>query len=69
MYVRLTDRHGHVHALKSNLRSIGAAELSGLARTLEKAAEGEDVALIRQKHGELIERYGKLASDLRGAVV
>ena len=52
-----------------SMRSIGAAELSELARTLEKAAEGEDVALIRQKHGELIERYGKLASDLRGAVV
>ncbi|MBE7070425.1 MAG: Hpt domain-containing protein [Ruminococcaceae bacterium] len=28
----------HVHALKSNLRSIGAEDLSELARTLEKAA-------------------------------
>ena len=58
----------HVHALKSNLRSIGAAELSELARTLEKAAEGDAVVVIKEKHGELIERYGKLASDLKDAV-
>ncbi|MBO4450654.1 MAG: response regulator, partial [Clostridiales bacterium] len=47
----------HVHALKSNLRSIGAADLSELARTLEKAAEDEDVTLIKEKHGELTTRY------------
>lgn len=54
----------HMHALKSNLRSIGAEDLSELARTLEKAAEDEDVTLLKEKHGELINRYNKLASNL-----
>ena len=59
----------YVHALKSNLRSVGATELSDLAKTLEKAAESEDVALINEKHGILIGKYKKLAEDIESSVI
>ena len=54
----------YVHALKTNLRSIGANEISELARILEKAAESSDVSLIKEKHPILIREYEKLASDI-----
>lgn len=55
----------YVHALKSNLRSIGAADISDLAKMLENAAKEEDAALIKEKHGTLMEKYDKLSSDLK----
>ena len=62
------DYQIYVHALKSNLRSIGATEISDLAKTLEKAAESEDVDLIKEKHGILIGKYKKLAEDIETSV-
>lgn len=44
-------------------------ELSDLAKTLEKAAESEDVALINEKHGILIGKYKKLAEDIESSVI
>lgn len=55
----------YVHALKSNLRSIGAADISDLAKTLEYAAKDGDAALIKEKHGILMEKYDQLSSDLK----
>lgn len=62
------DYQIYVHALKSNLRSIGATEISDLAKALEKAAESEDVDLIKEKHGILIGKYKKLAEDIETSV-
>ncbi|MBO4473880.1 MAG: response regulator [Clostridiales bacterium] len=59
----------HVHALKTNLASIGASETSDLARELEKAAEDGDVSVLRDKHGTLILEYGKLVTNLQNKVV
>ena len=58
----------YVHALKSNLRSIGADDLSDLARELEMAAEQEDSTAIHEKHDILISGYSKLAEDLKTVV-
>ena len=55
----------YVHALKSNLRSIGASGISDLAKTLENAAKDGDAALIKEKHGTLMGKYDKLSSDLK----
>ena len=63
------DYQIYVHALKSNLRSIGATEISDLAKTLERAAENEDISLIREKHDILIEKYKKLAEDIESSVI
>ena len=54
----------YVHALKSNLRSIGADELSGLARELEEAAEKGDIETIREKHGNLMTGFDKITSEI-----
>ena len=49
--------------------AVVATEISDLAKTLEKAAENEDVALIREKHDILIEKYKKLAEDIESSVI
>ena len=54
-----------VHALKSNLRSIGASDISDLAKSLEDAAKEEDAAFIKANHGNLMEKYDNLASELK----
>ena len=63
------DYQIYVHALKSNLRSIGASDISDLAKSLEKAAESGDIAHIKENHGILMEKYGKLVSDLNDKVI
>ena len=55
----------YVHALKSNLKSIGAPEVSELARALEKAADDGDVSFIKDNHDTLITRYDDLAKKIK----
>ncbi|MCR4791800.1 MAG: response regulator [Lachnospiraceae bacterium] len=55
----------YVHAIKTNLRSIGAADISELARTLENAADIGDIATIRQKHAQLVSEYTSVASKIK----
>ena len=43
-----------VHALKSNLKMIGAVSVYDQARELEEAAERSDIGYIMQHHGDLI---------------
>ncbi|MGN0341221.1 MAG: DegV family protein [Roseburia sp.] len=53
-----------VHALKSTSLTIGAVELSELAKQLEMAAKAEDTEYIRTHHGEMMEKYKKLYTNL-----
>ncbi|MCR4656384.1 MAG: response regulator [Lachnospiraceae bacterium] len=46
-----------VHALKSSLRIIGAADLSETAQNLENAAKKEDIAYISENHSAFLEEY------------
>ena len=55
------------HAMKSVLKTLGAAALSEKAQTLEHAAKESDTEFIRKNHGDLLEAYRKLAADIRGA--
>ncbi|MBR3539163.1 MAG: response regulator, partial [Eubacterium sp.] len=53
-----------VHAMKSNLRTLGAAELSEQARALEEAAVRSDEAYLIGNHSELVTDYRKLAEKI-----
>lgn len=52
-----------VHALKSTSLSIGAKTLSEKALALEQAGKAGDIALIREKHGDLSECYDKTVQE------
>ena len=54
----------YAHALKTNMRSIGAEDISNLAKELEDAAECGDTDKVREKHGELMKKYNKLADEI-----
>ena len=58
------DYRIYVHALKSNLHSIGALKLSEEARILENAADSGEIIKIREKHPAFVEEYNKLAKDI-----
>ncbi len=57
----------HVHALKSNLRTIGATELSEKARLLELASGEEDEAYVTEHHEELLQGCKRLAEGFSGS--
>jgi len=46
-----------VHALKSSSKQIGAMELSNMAAELEKAGNENDIALIHEKTGAMLNKY------------
>ena len=53
-----------VHALKSTSKMIGAAELSEVAYTLEKAAKKGDEETIRKGHSNAMTEYARLANGI-----
>ncbi|MGN0638458.1 MAG: ATP-binding protein [Huintestinicola sp.] len=52
-----------VHALKSSSLTIGAKQLSEMAKELELAGKGGDIRLIEEKNGALLEMYSKVAAE------
>ena len=57
----------NVHALKSDLRTLGLAQVAEKAFGLEKAAEEEDVTFIDAHHEELMEEYARVVRMIRAA--
>lgn len=57
-----------VHALKSTSLSIGAADISEKAKSLELAAKENDWEYIHEHHSELMEHYGKLLEQLDNVI-
>ncbi|MBQ9437537.1 MAG: response regulator, partial [Lachnospiraceae bacterium] len=53
-----------IHALKSMAKSIGASELSELAKTLEEAAQKRDEAALAAGHEVFLGLYGSLQEPL-----
>ncbi len=53
-----------VHSLKSSARTVGATEISDLARKLEIAGKNKDVSLIRQETPKLLSLYTELGDAL-----
>ena len=54
-----------VHALKSEARQIGAAELSAMAAELEKAGNENDTRIIREKTVFMMKKYLSYLQDLK----
>ena len=54
-----------VHGIKSSMKSIGAAQISELARRLESAGRENRIDYIIEHHEELISEYAKLYAQLR----
>lgn len=52
------------HALKSTSLTIGAVELSNMAKKLELAAREEDSAFLKAHHKELMDKYMELLQKL-----
>lgn len=55
----------HAHALKSNAATIGAVELSAMAKELEFAGKEKEYGKILEKHAKLIETYRSLVQYLQ----
>lgn len=49
-----------VHAMKNNLKTIGATELGELAYKLELAGKNGDIACIKDNNDEFLRRYNEL---------
>lgn len=54
----------NVHSLKSNSRTVGAADLAETAAQLEAVARDKDAETIRESHASMIERYRKITGIL-----
>lgn len=53
-----------VHALKSTSLTIGAEELSGQAKELERAGKEQDVEYIRENHPLLLQLYRQVCESI-----
>lgn len=53
-----------VHALKSTALTIGAEELSGRAKELERAGKGGDTEYIHENHPLMLEMYGQVCESI-----
>ncbi len=56
-----------VHSLKSSARTVGATEVSELAKKLEAAGKSGDVDLIKQETHVLLEKYRELEAPLKNS--
>lgn len=55
----------HVHALKSNAKTIGAMELSEMARKMEIAGDEKRAEQIEEEHPKLMDAYRSLLKELK----
>lgn len=53
-----------VHAVKSSSLTIGAVEVSNIAKALEAAAKSEDIDFLREHHYDFMRKYGELLDRL-----
>lgn len=58
----------YVHSLKSTSLTIGAAEVSELAKKLEFAAKNGEADVIKAEHGRLMEMYRGLVAEIDAVI-
>lgn len=56
-----------VHGIKSSMMSIGAVQLSKMAKALEMAGKGEDFDYIRNSHAAMVEEYHRIMNILQNS--
>ncbi len=54
-----------VRSLKTKTLYIGAVEISSICKTLEYACNGGDYDFVRNRHGEMLQKYRQLKKILR----
>lgn len=68
-YYEESDFHNYcisVHAMKSNLASIGATGTSDKAKQLELAIKNENnISYVRENHDEFMKEYEKVISEVK----
>ncbi len=57
-----------VHALKSNMATIGASELSELAKLVEKAGKDGDYNTIEQNHNDMMAQYSNMIEGIEQSI-
>ncbi len=57
-----------VHALKSNMATIGASELSELAKLVEKAGKDGKYDVIEQNHDDMMVQYSRMIEDIEQSI-
>ena len=58
-----------VHALKSSSKQIGAMELSNMAAELEKAGNDNNLEMIHEKTGEMLNKYYSYLQEFKPFVI
>ena len=58
----------YAHSLKSSSKTIGAQELSELARGLENAGKNSDEAVIKRDHAKAVGKYESIVSVITAAL-
>ena len=54
-----------IHSLKSSSKTIGALEVSDMAKELEMAADQEDTSYLENNHGAFVKAYDELADRIK----
>lgn len=60
----LKDYATYVHGVKSSALTIGALEVSDMAKALEVAAKSEDIDYLKAHHYAFMRKYGELLDNL-----
>lgn len=60
----LNDYATLVHGIKSSSLTIGAVEVSEMAKALEASAKSEDIDYLKAHHYAFMRKYGELLDDL-----
>lgn len=58
-----------VHALKSSSKQIGAMELSNMAAELEKAGNDNNLEMIHEKTGEMLNKYYSYLQEFKPFII
>ena len=57
-----------VHSLKSSSKTIGAGEVSELAKALEDASGADDKEFVKANHEHFIQEYRKTAKSIKAII-
>lgn len=56
-----------VHGVKGSMETIGAMDLSEMAKSLEQAGKAEDVTYIEEHHREMLDEYSRVNAFLHAS--
>ncbi|SDB25980.1 Signal transduction histidine kinase [Pseudobutyrivibrio sp. YE44] len=57
-----------IHSIKGTSLTIGATELSVIAKAIDAAVKEENYDYVKEHHAEVLEKYGELIEKMKGVV-